>query len=56
MEIISIKRGSTLILKTNARMNKEEAEDCRKWFKEVMDIDVKIIDSIFEIVGVEEDG
>ena len=33
-----------------------EAEDCRKWFKEVMDIDAKIIDSNFEIVGVEEDG
>lgn len=56
MEIISIKRGSSLILKTNMRINKETAEDLRKWFKEAMDIDVKIIDCIFEIAGVEEDG
>ncbi len=54
--IILIKPGSTLILQSRCRIAKETAEESRKWFKEAMDLDVKIIDERFEIVGVEEHG
>ncbi len=52
--IILVKPGSTLILQSDRMLEKEKAEELRKWFKDAMDLDVKIIDGRFKIVGVEE--
>lgn len=54
--IILIKPGSTLILQTMCMMSKEEMEKERSWFKEKMNLDVKIIRSTYEIKAVQEDG
>ncbi len=54
--IILVKPGSSLILKSERMLAKGKAEELRKWFKDAMDLDVKIIDGCFEIVGVEENG
>lgn len=54
--IILIKPGSTLILQSMCAISKEEMEKERSWFKEKMDLDVKIIRSTYEIKAVQEDG
>ncbi len=54
--IILVKPGSSLILKSDRMLEKGKAEELRKWFKDAMDLDVKIIDGRFKIVGVEESG
>ena len=54
--IIIIDSNTTLILKSDARMNKEEMIRIRQWYKEHMDLDVKIIDGKFEIIGLESNG
>lgn len=54
--IILIKPGSTLILQSMCAISKEEMEKERSWFKEKMDLDVKIIRKTYEIKAVQEDG
>ena len=51
--IIIIEPGTTLILKANCVMNPEHMITLRKWYKEHMDLDVKIIDGRFEVQGIE---
>lgn len=54
--IILIKPGSTLILQSMCAISKEEMEKERSWFKEKMNLDVKIIRSTYEIKAVQKDG
>lgn len=55
-DIILIKPGSTLILQAECTMNKEGIEKEIEWFKEKMNLDVKIIDEKYKIKGIQEDG
>ena len=54
--IIVLDKGDTLILHAHRIMTRESMEKEAKWFKEVMGIDVKIIDDRYEIEGIEEHG
>lgn len=54
--IVLIKPGSTLVLQMKCIMSKECIEKEIEWFKEKMNLDVKIIDGKYEIKGIKENG
>ena len=54
--MIEIESGDSLVLKAKGMMRREDMEDARKWFKEAMGLDVKIIGPEYEIEGVERNG
>ena len=54
--IITVNPGDVIILKTDSMMNKQTMVREVKWFKEEMNLNVKIIDARYEIAGVEENG
>ena len=54
--IITVNPGDVIVLKTDSMMNKQTMVREVKWFKEEMNLNVKIIDARYEIAGVEENG
>ncbi len=55
-EVIMLKEGDALILKTNCKITHEDAEREAEWFRNKMGIEVRIIDDMYDIAGVEERG
>lgn len=55
-EIIKMKKGDTLVLKSTCHMRNEDIEKEKQWFESAMGINVVIVDKKYEIKGVEEDG
>lgn len=55
-EIIKMKKGDTLILRSERCMRKEDIAKEKQWFKDAMGINVVIVNGQYEIKGVEENG
>lgn len=55
-EVILIKKEDVLILHAKYRMRHEDMEREAKWFRDKMGIEVRIIDGVYDIAGVEEHG